>query len=122
MNDENASFSTGDFVSDVHSNLASDIIRITEDKVRNCLTDYERNRKSRNAWNTPFGILFTIGSVLITADFKNLLLPPNYWFAIFAVSGIGCLIWLIQVLISREKSMTIDDLINKMKNSSSNGL
>lgn len=122
MSEETAQYSVQDFVSRIHSNLESDIITLTEDKAKICLTDFEKNRENNSAWITPLGMLIAIGSMILTADFKELILEPQYWFAIFFVSGIVCLLWLIISILKIKKSMSVDDIIAKMKNISTNGL
>lgn len=101
--------------STLHLNLSEGFIFITEDKVRICLMKYVEYLEKRGSWIAPAGILITIITVVVTADFKNKLFPKEVWSALFIVAGIVSLVWLIFAISKTKKIKTIDDVINDLK-------
>lgn len=107
-------------VKDVHINVSQALIIITEDKVRNHLSKHLNKVEKRKGWIAPLGILITIIITLITSDFKqdSFIFPSATWEAIFVISGLISLGWLIYSIIQALKSESIEDLIDKIKKES----
>jgi len=103
-----------------HNNLDQSIIRITEDKVRLVLIEYENNGHDKKGWITPLGFLITFIMVPITTSYKDVFdIKAETWAAIFIILTIGSGVWLIwSIWKAMSKKMTLDDVINKLKNSS----
>lgn len=76
-------------------NLATEILSITIDKVRLRTRDFIDQREARNSWQTPAGILVSLVASLVASDFKDLLFPAATWLALFSLSALACLVWLI---------------------------
>lgn len=109
-----------DFVGQVCSNIKSDVIYITEDKLRNILTDFLKSFKKVNDWIAPFSVFLTILITFLTTDFKDFIgINKLGWEAIFYIFLIGSFLWLIIsiVIIWRDyKKTKLEYLIRKIKN------
>lgn len=102
-------------ISKVHLNVSQEVIIITEDKVRICLSEHLKKMEDRRIWITPLGILLTIVITLITTDFKSVVFEAATWKAIFVIAGFFFFGWFIYSGKRALKSVKIDDIINKLK-------
>lgn len=104
-------------VHEVHSNLTAEVIEITSEKLELILREYITCLAKENAWHAPLGILVTIALVLLTTDFKTLLgVSADTWHAIFIMCAVISAGWLIKALISRVRSLSVEQLLDKVKN------
>ena len=106
-------------VSGVHTNVAQELIVITEDKVHLCLSKYLK-RIRKGSWIAPLCILITIVGTLVTSSFKDTLsLSANTWLAFFIFGGLLCFVWLvcsiIQTLKSKKEEDIIEDIVAELK-------
>lgn len=100
-----------------HINLSQEIIEITEDRTRIILKEHIAHIEQNNKWPTPLGIFITLLIVVVTTEFKDSFgLDKNTWEALFIIMSIFCLIWLLKCIKDYKKNITIDALINKLKN------
>ena len=102
----------------IHSNLEQEVIQITEDKLRLSLNEYLVRIEKSKDWIAPFGILLTLLVTFETADFKEFFFSIETWKAVYLIATIGSIGWLIQALYSRLSSISVDDLISKIKDPS----
>jgi hypothetical protein len=104
-------------VKGVHQNVSQEMIIVTEDKVRLCLTNYLAKLEKRQAWLAPFGILVATVGALVTADFKmtRLGLDGPVWQAVFVMTAGLSLIWLVRCLSQLVGAVSIDDVIRDLK-------
>jgi hypothetical protein len=86
----------------VFKNTTSDIIEITEDKVRLALKDFGK-RLSPADVIAPLGVGVSLLAVLGTADFKSrhLGLQADAWHAFFIAATVLCAVWLAIALVRR---------------------
>jgi len=102
-----------------YENVGSYVIEITEDKLRNILMDFRQNLLFIIAWATPFSILISAITTLVSTDFKKALgLDASVWNAIFIILIIIAVFWLLAdlvFLIQKRKLLTINQLIKKIK-------
>ena len=104
-------------VFEVHSNLTAEVIEITSEKLELILREHVNCLAKEGAWQTPLGIFFTIILVLLTSNFKNTLwISAETWSAIFIISAGLTLFWLVRSIVTNKKSLTVDQLLNKVKN------
>ena len=105
--------------STIHPNTAQIIIFTTEDKIRNYLHEYTRAGATRTEWMAPLALAISIGTTLLTSEFKIALgVPKEYWGALFSLGFCGAVIWLVVSivrLIIFWKQGSIETLINKIK-------
>jgi hypothetical protein len=108
--------------STVYTNLAQNIIRVTEDKARLYLLEYKDALKAQNDWMTPTGILITLIATLIVSDFKPFIgFEPDVWRALFIFFSVASLYYLVCALINAKKvrnKSDIESIIQKLKEGS----
>jgi nitrogen regulatory protein PII-like uncharacterized protein len=102
-------------VDKVHLNVGQNLIVITEDKLRLCLSESLKKIERKYSWVAPTGVFLTILLSLITADFKNLGLSADTWKAVFIIAAILSLAWLVYSIIQSTKAETIDNVVEKIK-------
>lgn len=110
-----------EYVKEEFANVKSDLIHITDDKLRNILRDFVPNAKKINDWLTPLSIVVTLLITFLTTDFSKdfLGIPKSLWSVIFIVVFGISIIWLIVAIINAfklRKITSIDYLIDKIKN------
>ena len=109
------------FVRKHRSNVESDLIEITEDKLENILLKYVKKLNIKDSWISPASILITVVIAKTTAKFSPALgLSAEVWEAIFIVTGFLSAIWLVKNLIkifNNRNETSISSLMTKIKNS-----
>ena len=108
----------------VHKNLDQEVIITTSDKMKLCLIDNQTHMKASREWITPLGIILSLITTLVSADFKKSLgLSPESWKALFILASLVCFCWLtvsvINAIRSRRKS-SIEYIIQALKLHSGN--
>ena len=107
------------FVLGRFENVSTNIIEITEDKLKNILLDYRHNLALIIGWGAPLSILISAIATLSTASFNSTLgIEPEVWNALFILLIIGSGIWLIVILISlisKRELITVNHVIEKIK-------
>lgn len=121
-NNQEASFGTTEenrFVNEKRSNVKSDLIEITEDKLENILLKHLKKMGTRTSWLAPLGLFISVMLANISADFSEKYgVPASTWEALFILAAIGSAVWLVVSLIAMciywQESST-DYLINQIK-------
>ena len=112
------------FVSQVCSNVKSDLIEITEDKLENVLLKHLKNLRIIDSWLTPFTLFLTVLLAILTTEFKAAFgFTKEVWNAVFLVLLAGSFIWLIICLFKIFKTYnkaTIDHIIKQIKDADEN--
>lgn len=108
------------FVDKKRSNIKSDLIEITHDKLENILLKHLGNISLMKSWLTPLSLFVTLLIARLTATFNKFIgIDAAVWDALFLIGMIASIIWLIIVLIKmfhcRHKA-TLDYLMSKIKN------
>lgn len=106
------------YVAAEYENIQSNLIRISEDKVRLILTDYTDKLKKNIDWVGYAGILITLLVTFFTCDYKGFLgVSGDTWRGMFIMLSIVVFYKLIKSLYNKwKRSLSIDDVISKMKN------
>lgn len=111
---------TSKFINKLRSNVKSDLIEITEDKLENILLKHLRKMAIRKEWITPFSLFLTVLLANLTATFaKKFGIDADVWHAFFLLFAFASFIWLVVSvvrLIGRWKEASIDNLIAIIKN------
>jgi hypothetical protein len=102
----------------IHTNLNQEIIKITEDKLKIVLNNHSLNIEQKKAWMTPLSILVTIVLTFVTAEFKKAYFPAATWQAFFIMFAAITMIWLISAIILACKTKSIPNIIDEIKNQS----
>ena len=100
---------------EVFPNLATQVIVTTEDRLRLRLSEYFDKVKKKNDWIAPASLLFTIVTVFVTADFKEFILSAEVWKAIFIVSAVICLVWLVVAIKNSTNIIKLETVIQQIK-------
>lgn len=106
-------------IKEVHSNIEQRLIQITEDKLTLILNDHIKHMESKNSWVAPLGILITLMVVFATTDFKQAYFSADTWKAIFVITTLLSSVWLIKAVISAFKAISVNDVIEKIKQGNS---
>ena len=105
-----------EFVENEINNVSSDIIRITEDKLRLKVADFEKSVVHCYDWVGSVGIVITIALALLTTDFKDRFgLKAETWNAIFFIILIVAIAYGIYTIIKPFNRKTIDEFISDLK-------
>lgn len=104
---------------DVHVNVDQEIIQITEDKLRLILKDHLHSLTHKGGWIAPFGLLVSIVTTFCTAKFDTFIgLGSDFWRALFTLVAVVSVFWLVVAIKRGREVLTLDELINKVKNKS----
>ncbi len=88
------------FIDQRRSNIKSDLIEITEDKLENILLKHSKKMVYREVWVSPASVFVALIIAQITSTYKNALgLTASVWQAIFLILTIASGIWLVIVTI-----------------------
>ncbi|WP_323775121.1 hypothetical protein [Alcanivorax sp.] len=117
-----ASFDTENesrFISERRSNVKSDLIEITEDKLENILLKHLKRMGTRKGWLAPLGLCISFILANVSATFSAKFgIPASTWEAVFILAAIGSSIWLLVSIVSmcaNWKESSTDSLISKIK-------
>ena len=108
------------FVRNHISNIKSDLIKITEDKLENILLKHVHKLNTDKRWIAPTGIGVSLGLANLTTDFTKtkLGLSPYVWKAMFIILFIASVLWLVITLFSiwnNRGDCSIASLISRIK-------
>lgn len=86
----------------VHGDLTQNVVMVTEDKLKLCLSEHLAAQRDRAAWQGPLGMFLSLLLTAVTADFKETMgVKAAVWsgvFGFFLAFSIGWGIWSIVVL------------------------
>jgi len=99
----------------VHWNVAQEVITITEDKLKLCLSQYLKRAEKKRGWATPLGILLPIVLTLVTTTFKDFGLDAATWRAMFIIGGLLTFFWLVKSLSDALRALDMNDLVRQLK-------
>lgn len=115
---------TSSMITKVHADLKQEIIITTEDRLKGYLEEYRQSLQKSRDWIAPLGILVTIGIVFPTTNFANNFLGMDAptWRAVFFLSFIGCLGWLVitgfRAIMNALNPVSKDYVIDSLKRNS----
>ena len=116
-NNEPALLTDNPMVDQFYDNTQSNIIRITDDKLKVILLENKESLIKNNDYLAPLTLLISLVLTFCTTDFKDFLkLPASVWMAFYLFLALGAAIWLLLEARKRKKSISIDELINKIRN------
>lgn len=99
----------------IHGISKQDYIITTEDRLHRRIHEHAQAINGNRAWLIPFSILLTVLISLVTTEFKEFIFSAEFWQAFFMIVLIGSSAILLWQLIKRAQSPTIDDLVEKIK-------
>lgn len=117
QNNESALLTDNPLVNEFYDNTQSNIIRINDDKLKVILYENKETITKNINYITPLTLLISFILTFCTTDFKEFAkIPATAWQGFYLFCGIASLIWLVIELKKIKKAITIDELINKIKN------
>lgn len=117
QNNEPALLTDNPLVNEFYDNTQSNIIRINHDKLKVILYENKETITKNSNYITPLTLLISFILTFCTTDFKEFAkIPATAWQGFYLFCGIASLIWLVIELKKIKKAITIDELINKIKN------
>ncbi|WP_249584358.1 hypothetical protein [Pseudomonas viridiflava] len=103
-------------VDDIHENTSQEVISTTSDKLKLALIQHLARVENSKAWHTPASLVLAIALVLSTSTFKDSFgIAASVWQAFFMFLFIGCLMWFIRALFKKQKSYSVEELIEVIK-------
>lgn len=66
---------------------------------------------------TPLGLVVSCVIAILSADFKDFILPASVWYAIFVISTVICSCWLcytLYLLVHNWEKGNIEDIISNI--------
>ncbi len=84
-----------------HINTDQELLIITFDKVELAANRYQKSVHSRRSWITPFTMLLTLITTLLSSSFKNWILKADQWFILFVFFAIIAFFWLLITIVQR---------------------
>ena len=83
-------------VNQFYDNTQSNVIRISEDKLKVILLENKESIDKKSNFWTPLVLLITLILAFCTTDFKEFLtIPKEHWGGFFMFCTLGAVIWLI---------------------------
>lgn len=116
MANEPALLTDNPMVDQFYDNTQSNIIRITDDKLKVILLENKESLIKNNDFLAPMTLLISLILTFCTTNFQDFFLPASVWTGFYLVLTVVAVIWLVIELRKRKKSITIDELINKIRN------
>ena len=109
------------YIDNEYSNIRTDLIHVSHDKLENILIKSYQKHLLRYAWFNPLSILLALGLSIATSDFKTTAFGINAatWRAFFMLTLTLSSIWLVYTIIQLVKNWndsSIESLINRIKN------
>ena len=116
-NNELALLTDNPLVKNFYDNTQSNIIRISDDKLKVILYENNETITKNSNYLTPLTLLISFILTFCTTDFKEFAnIPASTWQGFYLCCSIVFLTWLGIELIKIKKVITIDELIDKIKN------
>ena len=119
--ENNATYSSGDsrFIDQRRSNIKSDLIEITHDKLENILLKHLKVITLLGSWITPCTLFITLLITRLTATFNKFMgIKSEVWHSLFLLGLIVTFIWLICVIVKivrLRRTATIEYLLEIIK-------
>jgi|TARA_B110000093_G_scaffold178992_1_gene218400 hypothetical protein len=99
-----------------YDNTQSNIIRITEDKLKVILLENKDLINKKSDYITPLILLITLILAFCTTEFKEFAtVPKEYWGGFFMFCTLGSIVWLIKELKKIKKALTVEELTEKIR-------
>lgn len=113
---EPALLTNNPMVDNFYDNTQSNVIRITDDKLKVVLLENKESLKRNNDFIAPLSLLISLILTFCTTDFRDFLtIGAPVWKALYLFLTIGSVIWLIIELRHIRKTVTIDQLIDQIR-------
>lgn len=113
---EPALLTNNPMVDNFYDNTQSNVIRITDDKLKVILLENKESLKRNNDVIAPLTLLISLILTFCTTDFKDFLtIGAPVWKALYLFLALASVIWLVYELNRIRKTITIDELIDQIR-------
>ena len=102
-------------VEQVHGISSQNLILTTEDRLYRRLYEHQEALIGNKAWMVPASAVIPILITLVTADFRRFLFDAQTWKAAFILVAVACSIWAVREWCKRKSAPSLDDLVEKIK-------
>ncbi len=104
-------------VDQFYDNTQSNIILITDDKLKVILLENKETIVKNHDYFAPSTLIISLILTFCTTDFKDFLsINAGTWKGLYLALTLGALIWLFITIKQRKRSITIDELIDRIRN------
>ena len=115
-NNEPALLTDNPMVDNFYDNTQSNVIRITDDKLKVILLENKESLIKNNDFLAPLTLLISLILTFCTTDFREFLtITAPVWKAFYLFLTIAAAVWLFRELKGLKKRITIDQLIEKVR-------
>lgn len=113
---EPALLTNNPMVENFYDNTQSNVIRITDDKLKVILLENKEGLRKQNDFIAPLTLLISLILTFCTTDFRDFLtVAAPVWKAFYFFLTIASFIWLFIELQRKRKTVTIDQLIEQIR-------
>lgn len=120
QNNEPALLTDNPLVKEYYDNTQSNIIRINDDKLKVILYENKETITQNSNYLIPLTLLISFILTFCTTDFKEFAkIPSTTWQGFYLFCCVASIIWLCIEIKKIRKLITIDELIDKIKNQTS---
>ncbi len=113
---EHAILTNNPFVKEFYDNSQSNIVSINDDKLKVILLENKESTNKNSNYQTPLTLLISFVLTFCTTEFKGFLkISANTWQGFYLSCSLASLIWLIVEARRIKKTISVDDLISKIK-------
>jgi len=99
-----------------YDNTQSNVIRITDDKLKVILLENKDAIEKKSNFLTPLILLITLVLTFCTNDFKDFLtISKESWQGFYMFCILGSIVWLIIEIKKKKKVLTVKELLNKVR-------
>ena len=113
-------YESNGFVEKHISNVKSNIVTITDDKLENILLKHKESLRTEKGWVAPFNLFIPFLLTNFSATFSTKFgLAASTWEALFIISAIASFIWLSYSLINKwhnQNESSIEFILGKIFN------
>lgn len=102
-------------VATVHESTEQELVVTTVDRLRLRLVEHVDAVQKKHAWMIPLAVFLPIMVSVVTTEFRDFVLEASVWKAIFIIVGVFSLCWFLFELRNARKSISVDDLVEKIK-------
>jgi hypothetical protein len=103
-------------VATVHDRTAQTLMYITESELRLTLFLNLDRMEKQGAWKVPLAFFVPTALAMVTADFdKRFGLSGDFWLAVFFLTAVISLGWLVRTLYQERNRVEVDDIVEELK-------
>ncbi len=100
-------------------NVEQEVLHVTVDKLRLCLTERIGQLKKSREWIAPLGIVLTLLATLVGSTFRNNILKAGQWEVVFWIAFGAGVLWLAWAgWTGCRNRVTVESIVEELKSGS----